>query len=554
MRTSLLPTLVVLVLVGLVILLPERQEALGPVSAGPSILPGSASAGQDVAQVLAQLPELELTEPPAWALARGVDEVARNLDRLEWGGHGVLVASRHALGRESGRVTEQVLARLDDLGDADAIQIAKLITLLGDDPEPSPRVMEELVRRALSENSYVARVALKVLAYCPDDMAIGGILGRLDDDDPDLRSLARGALSERVRGGDPVARDVLLDELERTAAAPDLAYVTVLGECPPDDRGLAVLRRIANEAALSESLAALTSLLVHDDPMAVQRVEQMLATGDDTARINGLRMAAMAGRILGHDQWLPIVLGRNRSAVLALMSLLVRAIETGHDDALLAVQLLEEMAGDPTHPCQADALDALLQQQHPFAVERTRFELMRAQNPYLGVTVDRIVRADPQLAREFLPIVQSRLDDPETPPAEQVVLCRVLAHVAPELAGPRLVELAMSEDPALASAMLPYLTRIGPHAIRELAPRVENDRAAGLLIYVASVTGVPESLPLLEAIVLDTRRDQGLRRYALDAVVRLSGGPREAVLRRLAKTLGDPFVSARARLLFWNYL
>ncbi|RKY21939.1 MAG: hypothetical protein DRQ55_02630 [Planctomycetota bacterium] len=552
MRTPLLPTLVVLVLVGLVLLLPDRKPST-PAGSGP-ILPGSAAAGQDLAMLLSQLPQLELTQPPDWAQSRGVDAVARHLDRLEWAGHAVLVSSRQALGREGGKHTDQILARLADLGPNDPILLVKLIALLGDDPDPSPRAIEELVGRALSNSAYVARAALKVLAYCPDDAAIGGILPRLHDADNEVRAYARAALAERVRRGDPEARAYLLDELERTAADPDLAFVTVLGESDADERGLALLQRVVSEAGPGESMAALASLLVHDDPESVERVEAMLAGEDLVARINGLRMAAMAGNILGQESWVQLVAERDRSSVLALMSLMVRAINSGHESALLAVQLLEQMAVDPAHPCQSEALDALLQQEHPIAVERTRNELQLALGAYLGVTVDRLIRAEPAFAREFAPLAEARLDDPATANSERICLCRLLSSVAPELAAPRVVRWALEGDPALALPMISMLGGLGSQAVAVLAPQLEQDRAAGLLIFMASTAGTASMLPLLEAIVLDERHDQTLRIMALDAMVRLDAGPREAVLRRVAKALDDPEFSERARLLFWNYL
>ena len=61
MRPSLLPTLAILVLLGLVFLLPKRQDDTAA-EAG-FLLPGSAAAGADVAAMLAQLPRLELAEP-----------------------------------------------------------------------------------------------------------------------------------------------------------------------------------------------------------------------------------------------------------------------------------------------------------------------------------------------------------------------------------------------------------------------------------------------------------------------------------------------------------
>lgn len=551
MRPSLIPTLVVLVLVGLVLLVPERDA--GVVGGGP-LLPGSAAAGQDVAELLAQLPVLELTEPPAWAQARGIDSLARHLDRLAWGSHSVLLASRQALREDAGKLTELVLVRLQDLGESDPILAAKLIGVLGDDPAPTPGVVDELVRRALSPIPYVAMAALRVLAYCPDDAAIAGVEARLNDEDLELRGLARAALAERTRQGDPEARRILLDELELTAATPDLAYVTTLGESPADDRALAMLHRVVEEAGQMHVLAALASLLVHGDAVAQERVVQMLAEGDEAARINALRMLAMSGNIQGQDFWLDVVTGRSRVEGVTLMSTLVRAIQTGHPSALQAIELIEQIALDPTHPCQVEALDSLYQQGHPFATERTRFELQQSVGAYLNVTADRLIRGKIEDAREFLPLVEARLADPTLQLTEQLVLCGLLAHVAPELAAPYVVDASLRGDSAVASSMLPMLTRLGPYALAQLEPELADDRAAGLAIFVGATTGHPAALPLLEAIALDPERDAELRRLALDAMVRVSQGPREEVLRRVAGQLEDPDARARARLLFWNYL
>src|SRR5688572_31135079 len=92
-----LRTLLVLAGVGvvmaLVFLLP-RREASAPVP------------------LAAELPRVELDEPPAWAVQRGAeDEVVRALDRLEWGGPEALQASREVLERHTGTLAPRVLPR-----------------------------------------------------------------------------------------------------------------------------------------------------------------------------------------------------------------------------------------------------------------------------------------------------------------------------------------------------------------------------------------------------------------------------------------------------------
>lgn len=551
MRIPLLPTLVLALLVGLVWLLPGRRQDHG---SGLPILPGASVAGADVALLLSQLPPLDLVEPPPWALERGVDPVARALDRLSWADHGALVASRETLAQVAGAVSGQVLARLRDAGDRDPVLASKLVLLLSDDPAPSDELVEEVVRRALSPSGIVARAALRVLAGLEHPAALGGIVPRLHDADLELRQVARGALAERVRTGDGEARQFVIDELEATATDPDLEFVTALGECAADERALAVLRRVEREAGFGPSLAARASLLVHDDPGARARVEEMIASEDDIDRQNGLRMAALCGRVVGQPSWMELVAGRRRAEISFLMPVLLRAIRTGHDDALLAMELLEEMALDPSHGSQSEALGVLLMEAHPIAMERTRFELQEAVGAFLGATVDRLVVAGPPVAVQFLPLVLGRLDGPATAEPERVVLSRYLASVAPEAGAAIVVADLLDGDPDHAGARLPLLGQIGAEALPELMPRIREDRAAGLLIYLASVTGLPQTLPALETLLLDEGRDAGLRQLALDAVARLRGGPREEVLRRLALALRDPQVSTRARLLFWNYM
>jgi hypothetical protein len=552
MRPSLLPTLAILVLLGLVFMLPTRQA--DPTLEAAFLLPGSAAAGADVAAVLAQLPRLELNEPPSWALAQGSDEVLRHIDRLGWGSHAAMVSSRRALERHRGNLAPELLSRLAALGESDAILVSKLVAVLGSeqgDIARSDQIVEELVRRALSKSALVAKAALRALAYHPSAGALGGILERRNDANLEIQANARAALAERVRSGDQEAMAYAVEELEQTLVSPDLAYVTALGEAEIDERALVALRKIVDQADQNSVLTALASLLVHADEMALERVAEMVEHGDLTARMNGLRMAALSGQIFMVDQWEQIVRERVRPVVLSLMSMLERAIRVGHDDALLAVQLMESIALDPTHSCNQEALDVLLRQGHPMAVERTRTELATAVGAYLGVAVDRVIHTGGELAVEFVELALQRLGEADIDPSERIVLCRLVAHVDPAQGVDLIIELARQGD---SPAYLSFLSRMGGHALQRLAGELDDDRVAGLFIYVAASTGAPEALPYLEAIVLDDERDRAIRMQALDCIVRLRAGPREQSLRRVANALGDAEITARARLLFWNYL
>lgn len=552
MRPSLLPTLAILVLLGLVFLLPKRQDD-SAAEAG-FLLPGSAAAGADVAAVLAQLPRLELAEPPSWALSRGTDGVLRHLDRMAWGSHAAMVSSRRSLEQQAGSLVPEVLSRLAALGEGDTIQIAKLVAMLGTKESTeaeSERVVEELVRRALSESALVAKAALRVLAYHPSPAALGGILERRNDDNLEVQSYARAALAERVRQGDNSALVYVLEELEETLASPDLAYVTALGEAAIDERARQVLHQIVDTADQNSVLTALASLLAHGDEMAMERVANLVEHGDTAARLNGMRMAALSGQVFMEDQWEDIVRERVRPLVLPLMSVLERSVNEGHEQALLAVQLLETIALDPTHSCNQEALDVLLRQSHPLAVEKTRTDLAESVGAYLNVSVDRIIHAGGELALEYVDLAMQRLETEDLGAAERTVLCRLVTHVDPSRSAGLVVEEVLDGE---SPGFLSLLARLGGHGLQQLAPGLDDDRQAGLFIYAAASTGMAEALPYLETIVLDTERDRALRFQALDCIVRLDAGPREEALRRVANALADPEISARARLLFWNYL
>ncbi|MFT7465000.1 MAG: hypothetical protein ACI9EF_003360 [Pseudohongiellaceae bacterium] len=552
MRPSLLPTLAILVLLSLVFLLPKRQENIP--SEAAFLLPGSAAAGADVATVLAQLPRLEMAEPPSWALSRGTDDVLRHLDRMGWGSHAAMVTARRALEQQAGSLIPEVLSRLAVLGEADSILISKLIALLGAKDTPAAyadQAIEELVRRALSESALVAKAALRVLAYHPSPAALGGILERRNDENLEVQTFARAALAQRVRQGDSAALGYVVDELELTTSSPDLAYVTALGEADIDDRARAVLREIVEQGDQNSVLTALASLLVHQDPMAFERVGNLIEHGDEASRLNGVRMAALSGQVFLTDQWEELVRQRQRPVVLPLMSMMERAVNEGHSEALLAVQLLETIALDSSHSCHQEALDVLLRQAHPMAVERTRTDLANGVGAYLNVAVDRVVHVGGELAQQYADLAVLRLQNEDLVLSERILLCRLVAHVDPAQAVDFVIAGILDDG---GPGFLSLLSRLGGHGLQHLAMNLDDDREAGLFVFAAASTGAAEALPYLETIVLNTQRDRVIRMQALDCIVRLNAGPREQALRRLAIALGDAEITERARLLFWNYL
>jgi len=555
MRVSLVPALIILLLLGLAFLLPRRSsDALG---GGPYVLPGSARAGPDVAAALLELPPLDLVEPPGWVLQRGAqDATTRNLDRLAWGGHGSLQAAFDLLTEQPAGLSEEVLARLDASRGEDTIQISKLLALLAHDPRDDPAVVDLLTQRALAESDLVAKAALRVLGQHPSQAALGGILFRLHDEDPEVHDAALAALAERVRRGDTEALAYLLQDLEERPDRPEQRALFVLAEVPTEPRIVSALWEVVEAAPYETQVMALGVLLHHRDARAIERVEQTLRDADLTGRLNALLMAAEAGCVLGTDVWQRIADGDVRQEVLLLMSLLQTAVRSGDASAPLAMEILERIAQDPTSSCQAEAIDVLFGMGHAWALERTRDELRTAIGAYLAQCVDRIEKYAGELGPDYALLARDRLAQPDLGPVERALLCRLMAHVDPQGGADLIVALAL--DPSRAGAQIgEYLTqlvRLSDWALRRLEPELGDDRAAALYVYVTAEAHLSSGLPGLERIVLDEHKDPVLRQQALDAIVRVHGGPREAVLRRVTEALDDPAMSAHARLLFWNYL
>src|SRR5262245_14088042 len=158
----LLPLLAVVALLGLVFLLPTRDE----------------SAQRPATQRLSSL-RIELDEPPDWARERGRDEIVRCLDRLDWGSHAAESASREVLGRHAGQLAPELLSRLATVGDRDPVLASKLVDLLGAEDPDAPGVLDELVARGLSFSGLESRAALRVLARTDRPRAVTAVRTRL---------------------------------------------------------------------------------------------------------------------------------------------------------------------------------------------------------------------------------------------------------------------------------------------------------------------------------------------------------------------------------------
>ncbi|MCB9899158.1 MAG: HEAT repeat domain-containing protein [Planctomycetes bacterium] len=550
MRTV-LPAVVILVLLGLVILLPKRGDRGGDV---PYLLPGSAAVGQEVAAALLGLPAPELEEPPEWALQRGDDEVQRWLDRLSWGGHESLVETREALLTHRGQLAHEVVARIQALGSTDPIQTSKLVAVLGQEDGHDPQVVETLTRLAYSDSDLVTKAALRALTGIDSPGALGALLDRRKDDDLDVRAYARSGLGHRARAGDTEALSYVIQDLSESAADPDLVYITVLGETEIPPEGYEVLRRIVEQAGYEASLTATSSLLAHGDPDAIQRCSEMIADRDLIVRLNGLRMAQLAGTVAGVDSWDELARHGSYQEVAALLGILDRAIRTGHDEALHASNLIEEIAGDPTRGAQSEAIGVLLSEGHPWAVERCRLELSDGVGVYLARTIDRVLRVKDVPLDGLGEVVHRRLtDEPGLGEVEQHALLQVLTKLDPTAALDLLDERVRREDPSALSAV-PLLALLGRPALERMADLVGDDRGAALYVLVSDDVRDPIALPVLASIATDTERDRTVRERALDALVRVRGGDRVETLRGVALQLDDEALRDRARLLFWNHL
>ncbi|MBM3985340.1 MAG: hypothetical protein FJ296_06595, partial [Planctomycetes bacterium] len=475
----LLPLLAVAGLAALVFLLPSREGAAPP-----------APVHQRLAAV-----RVELDEPPEWARARGVDEVVRCLDRLDWGSHAAAAAARETLDRHAGQLAPELLARLAAVGNSDAVLSAKYVELLGGEDPLSPGVLDELVARGLSFSALEARAALRVLARVTHPRAVNAVRTRLFDQDPEVVGYARGALAEQARRGSEEARQAILDELERDPVDVDMAFLTVAASFPAGDRAERVLRQVAERSAGTVHFLALAGLLARGDAAAGVEFEAMLRDGDMELQQHVLRTLATTRSVLGQDLWDTLVVQDAYPLCAPLVQILLSAMDQGHPDAARALTLLERIASDPTASVQAEARAGLFARRHPNAIEAARHDLQVLVGGQLVLVVDRIVSgptdrpADLVLRAELaeLAILRLRTDTGLTDP-DRVSLCRLLTVIAPEAGADVLVEHALERgvSRAVADAVTDQLAVAGVPALERLALEASDPRAAALLVFVAA--------------------------------------------------------------------
>lgn len=537
-RSALRPLLVlagVAVLMALVFLLPRRDA-------------GSPAA------VAAELPALELDEPPAWAVQRGADdEVLRALDRLDWGGPGALQASHETLERHAGTLAPLVLPRLAGLGPDRAVLASKLIELLGREDPSTPGLLDALILHAQSPSGLEAKAALRVLAESPDHRALDGILPRLMDADLAVRSFARAALAQVARRGDATAQNVILNELEAQPLDPDLAFLTVAADFQDRARVEAMLRAAERSPFEEPALVARTALLRLGDPEAERAFHEMLAGRDPLVRRNALNALVAAGRVLGWESFDAIIRAGASEEILPVVSLLELSVEHGDPEANHAMDILEALAADRDNSVHAVVTDRLYARSHPWAVETTRAEVEQAVGGQLAGTITRIMTGPADLQRGMAELAAKRLATQTLRDTDRELLMRLLAHTAPDLGVEPIVREALDEQSPIAPLMLTLLSRLGPVALQRLEPELGAPAVDALFIRVAGDTRSAAALPGLERILLEPGTDPALRQAALDALGRLRDGPRAELLRKVAAT-NDRELAARARLVFWNYL
>jgi len=538
MKGWIVPGGVLAVLVGLYLMLPQRAAETADVHR----LPG--------------LPPLPVSEPPPWAIARGADEIERNLDRIDWGMPETLAAAREELAAHPERLAPRLLDRLDGLGEGDIVLASKYVELLGGVDLEADGVLEALVEAAHSPHAIVAKAALRILARHPDPRALEGIYPRLTDRDLTVRSVARAALASRARRGDPDCQTIVLEELERNPAEPDLAYVVALDRVVDEERARAVLREVREQAHHEARLVALAALLRLGDEPAREVFETMVAGNDPQERANALRLAVEAGVVLGRDEWSRILMIQDRADTFPLLAMLALALERGGEAGVEAMALLETAALDSSHLAREEATGLLLERHHPLALERTRIELEQAVGTQLGVVVDRVIRSGGDPSR-WAPIAWLRLEDPALSDPDRVTLLRLLSHVDPDGSADVVVRHALLDDGVssyVADQVVGFLTRLGSRGLELLAARRDEPRGAALFVYVAGTLGDPAALERLTGLALDEAAEPAVRLAAMDAIARLDGGEREDALRRIAKATDDEAIRERARLLVWNYL
>jgi hypothetical protein len=543
-----LPLLAVLALLGLVFLLPSRNER--------GVRPGLADRLSTV--------RVELDQPPDWARSRGRDEIVRCLDRMSWGNHAAVEASRGVLRLHAGQLAPELLARLELAGDSDPPLASRLVELLGAEDPLAPGVLDELVRRALSFSSLEAKAALRVLSQVDQPRSINAILTRLYDTDPDVVGFARGALARLAQRGNVEAREAVLAELESDPVDVDLAYLAAAASFPADERTDVVLRRIAAQGGGTVRLVALTGLVARDDAEAIASFEQMLREGDHELKVEVLRATAAASRVLGLSEWESLLRTNAYALCVPLVNVMLTACDTGHPAAARALELLERAATDPGCVVQVDVLNALYARRHPSVIEGVRHDLQRVVGIQLSLVVDRIlvgpdeIASDKQVRADLAELAIQRLErDTVLSDADRVTLCRLLVSIAPERGADVLVNYALGRHVSalvsegvsdlLPAAGDPVVVRLG----RELGTPLPDE----LMVFMAAQGHSAATLPFLQRLLCSTATEPRIRLAALDALGLVRQGPREALLREVLERCElDEALRQRAQLVFWNYL
>ena len=541
-RRSLLPLLGVALLVALVFLLPGRDRG------------GRTGAG-DLPDV--PVTPLQLDEPPEWALQHGLDPVVRALDRLDWGGHESLQVTREALEPLAGRLAPELLSRLDAIGATDPVLGARYVELLGGEDLSDPRVLDELVRRALSFSSLEASAALRVLARCRDESSLNAVVSRRWDLDPEVARLAGDVLIERARRGDDAALGRVFDELEANLVMADVDAVRMLGDLPPGGRADEILRRVAELSGAALHVAAEVSLARHGDADALAELERLANDPDISLRTDIWRLAGEAGLVIGRGRWEESVRVGAYQEVVALFSVLVHAIDEAREEGPEALGLVERVASDPRASAKATALRLLYLRGHPLAVEETRRELSGGAGAQLGQVVDRVLEGPADLWPSMGQLALARLEAGGLRVADELTLMRFVAGAVPVAAADRVVDAALGRNASaeLASGAADVLAGLGDTGLARLAGELGTPRADALFVLLAGELRSPAALEGLAAILADAEAPASIKQLALDALARVQGGPRVELLRSLLDNAAvDPALRERARLVFWNYL
>ncbi len=541
MRTSSVPLVAIGLLAALVFLLPQRERAR-PLPALPL-----------------EFAPLDLVEPPQWALDE-LDPVGRDFDRLFWAGHRAAARAAEKLVESGQPLAAEILARLSRLGPRSAVPVAKLLRLLGQADLGHPGVLDELVRRAYSESGLIAAEALRLLAVHPDEEALVGIFPRLDDPDDTVRNHARSALALRAGRGDPEALELLLEQLESGAADPNVTYVMALAGIEDErlvPRVDAILERLRDEGSETAWWTAITVQLARRDADAIEKVEHIFFEEEDLARSNAVKACLAAGVFLGVESWATMVHTSGPHVRRPLIKLFMLSVDTGDASAPEAATLLEQMALGRDPVLFLEAASACFARGFPRVVEHTRAELQRELGGALSQVIDRVIQAPHVEGEQFAQIARDRLAAPGLHAVDRVLLLRLLAHISPDDAVDPIVEIVLAgapESAEQANALVPLLPRLGEAGLERLGQELGQPLADLLYVHTAGQLRVGSALPQLERLILDPDTLPAVRAEAIDTIARLSDGPRADTLRLVVAELGDPAVSVRARLLYWNYL